>query len=394
MQQFDLIIVGGGLVGAGLAIALQDSQLKIALIDARKPSNEDPRLFALNESSCQFLKNLNLWQALESYAAPIEKVHVSWEKHFGAVRLKSEEVGLASLGHVIPAKQIELVLNERLASLANVTLFRPAILANLTHAENVATLQIKQDERTFYLQTPLVIGVDGTESTVRKEAHIEVERVEYGQCALVTRTLLQRSHHHVAYERFTKDGVLAMLPLKTVKNPDNECATIWTANKDKINDLLQLSEADFLTALQNEFGYRLGRLLGITKRHVFPLQKVKVTSTLPACILLLGNAAHTMSPVAAQGFNLAIYEVAALVDCLQDGQFDLTAFQRKISQQETSSMSLSHHLSTLFDKPIPPFVLSAGMVALDVMTPFKKHFIKQFIGRAGSVPRLLLSMDA
>lgn len=396
MQQFDLIIIGGGLVGAGLAIALRDSSLRIALVDARLPSSDDPRLFALNEASCQFLKNLHVWSALSRHAAPIHQVHVSYQHHFGAVRLTREDVNAESLGHVIPARFIEAELNETLLSLSNVTVFRPATLKTLTQENGRVQLVVEAEHNTFDLEAGIVIGADGTQSTVRKELNIATEEVDYAQSALVTRTTLQRSHQHIAYERFNANGAIAMLPLT-----GNECATIWSADHDTIAELNALSDEAFLEKLQKEFGYRLGRLQKIAKRHVFPLHMLRAKKAVDKSVYLLGNAAHTLHPIAAQGFNLALYEVAALVESLLEKtskqspftHADLQAVHDFTGPHQSASIGLSHRLSTFFAKGpvVTSIVAPLGMLALDIASPIKKRFIKGAMGRAGRVPRLLLN---
>src|SRR5579883_942585 len=223
-MHYDLIIVGGGLVGAGLAAALPDK--RIALIDAKLPSQDDPRLFALNYGSCQFLQHLGLWPMLAAHAAPIHQVHVSYQGRFGAVRLTREDAHLPTLGHVIPARFIEAALHDKLASSIHITLYRPAKLISLHQQEGRVTLTLDTAIGQKILHAPLVIGADGTESTVRSQLNIPITVVDYHQSAIVTRTTLKRSHHHIAYERFVDNGAIAMLPLV-----GNECATIWTAEK-------------------------------------------------------------------------------------------------------------------------------------------------------------------
>lgn len=394
-NDFDLIIVGGGLVGAGLAAALRETNLKIALIDARLPSSQDPRLFALNSSSCQFLKNLGLWSALAPYAAPIQQVHVSHQGHFGTVRLASEEVNLPSLGHVIPAKYIEAALNEALTA-SHVTLYRPAVLQAIQQNAEQASLTIMINGGEKILQSSLVIGADGTESTVRKQLNMAADIVDYDQSAIVTRTSLKRSHAGMAYERFTSEGAIAMLPLI-----NDECATIWTAKSDRIAHLMTLSDAEFLGRLQKEFGYRLGRLQQIHARHVFPLRMVRAEKMVDQCIFLLGNAAHTLHPIAAQGFNLALYEVAVLAEDIKAklakqetlAALDLLNISEKIQKQQAMSIGMSHRLSRLFshESLLLNFLSQIGMVLFDMAAPIKKRFIKQALGRTGHVPYLLLS---
>ena len=394
-MHYDLIIVGGGLVGAGLAVALRATNLKIALVDARVPDCNDPRLFALNASSCQFLENLNLWSAFSEYASPIHQVHVSHQGHFAAVRLRREEMNLPALGHVIPAHHIEKALNEALTCLPNCSLYRPAILKSLHQENHQAQLIIATEAGEKTLQSSIVIGADGTESTVRKELNIATERFDYGQTAIVTRSKLKRSHHHIAYERFHDKGAIAMLPLI-----NDECATIWSADNAMISQLMTLSDTEFLSTLQQEFGYRLGRIESIQKRHVFPLQMVRAEKMVEQCVFLLGNSAHTLHPIAAQGFNLALYEVAVLVDGIMNkiknqeifAAKDLQAISARIQKPQAMSIGISHRLSRLFagDYLAKSFIAQIGMMGLDLASPLKKRFMQGMLGKNGGVPRLLM----
>jgi 2-octaprenyl-6-methoxyphenol hydroxylase len=213
----------------------------------------------------------------------------------------------------------------------------------------------------------------------------------------VTKTQLQRSHQHIAYERFEKKGgAIAMLPLV-----NNECATIWTADKETILQLRELSDADFLAALQKTFGYRLGRMQSISQRHFFPLRMVRAEKAVDQSVFLLGNAAHTLHPIAAQGFNLALYEVAVLAELLIEKSEqqktittqDLLDVYAQTQKQQSASIGVSHRLSNLFTSSSPFVGLAAqlGMISLDMTAPIKKRFINTMMGRKGSVPRLLLS---
>lgn len=397
MSHYDIIIIGGGLVGAGLAVALRQSGLQIALVDSRMPASNDTRLFALNAGSCQFLENLGVWTELRQYASPIHQVHVSHQGHFGTVRLKREDVHLPALGYVIPAYEIEAALNAALLSLPNCTQYRPATLQALDQQENIVRLTILNDEgEKIILQSSLVIGADGTESTVRKQLGIATDIFDYDQSAIVTQTILKRSHQQIAYERFSADGAIAMLPLL-----NDECATIWSGNNAMISRLMELSDADFVNTLQQEFGYRLGRLQTIKKRHVFPLRMVRAEKAIDGCVFLLGNSAHTLHPIAAQGFNLALYEVATLVEGIMEkvasqtlfNAEDLQIIHAKTQKRQAASIGVSHRLSRLFssDSFTSGFAAQIGMIGLNVVTPIKRKFMQSILGRTGSVPQLLLS---
>ncbi len=395
MKHYDLIIVGGGLVGAGLALALKNTEIKIALIDAKLPTNNDPRLFALNASSCQFLQNIDVWPVLEEYAASIQQVHVSNHGQFGAVRLRAEETGFATLGNVLPAYQIEMAFANALDLLAHCTIYRPARLMKLQQENQLAQLTLTTEQGEMMLQSPLVIGADGTESTVRKQLNIAAEIIDYDQSAIVTRTTLKRHHENIAYERFYEQGAIAMLPLK-----GNECATIWSGANARMQPLMSLTDDDFVLQLQRIFGYRMGKLQSIGKRHMFPLRMVKAENAYAGCVYLLGNSAHTLHPIAAQGFNLAIHETAMLAEYIQErlaekktlSAIDLQSFHAKTLRRQAVSMGVSHRLSQLFssESMLAELAAQIGMLSLDLLAPVKKRFVREMLGKTGDVPRLLI----
>ncbi len=394
-MRYDLIIVGGGLVGAGFAVALKASGLRIALVDARLPSSDDPRLFALNASSCQFLENLGFWPQLLPHASPIHQVHVSHQGHFGAVRMHHQDVNLPALGNVIPAHHIETALNDALLTLPDVDLYRPARLKQLTQADGEAEVVLETDAGEVRLQSPMVIGADGTASTVRALVNIPVDVVDYEQSAIVTRITLARSHEQIAYERFYQHGALAMLPLS-----GHECASILSADTAEIARVSSLSDDEYLKFLQKIIGYRLGRLQHVARRHVFPLQMLRARETHDRCVLLLGNAAHTLHPIAAQGFNLALYEAAVLVEGMlakrnrheSISAADLNDMLQQARQQLKVSVNVSHWLSQVFstDSTAVNLLLSLGMTGFNVCAPVKNKFIHMMTGRSGRVPSLLL----
>lgn len=393
---FDLVIVGGGLVGAGLAAALADADLRIALIESKLPSLNDPRLFGLNYSSCQFLRNIGLWPQLMEVAAVIHEVHVSRRGHFGALRLNHQTIDLPYLGYVIPAYQIEIALQQLLSNTKNCTIFRPANLTSLAQQDEDVQLKIVIDGIEQAIHSRIVIAADGTASSVRQHMNIASDTVNYQQSAIVTRTQLTRAHQNIAYERFQACGAVAMLPL-----PEQQCATIWTTEKAHAEELMQLDEQQFLNELQKAFGYRLGRLNGICARHHFPLNMVRAHKMVKESVMLLGNAAQTLHPIAAQGFNLAVYEVATLAEAIlaknkQDSAFDakdLLAVSQCLHTQKQTSTDFSHYLANAFleSQPLKNAALQCGMVGIDLLPPLKKKLLQKLLGRSGRTPQLLLS---
>ncbi len=399
MRFYDVIIIGGGLVGAGFAAALRETDLRIAVVDARLPASDDPRLFALNAGSCDFLRNIGIWPVIASEAASIRQVHVSSRGHFGAVRLKSEDVNLPFLGNVIPACVIEAALNAQMTSASTLDIYRPATLSALEQKDDGVDVVLSTQTDDICLYGKLIIGADGTESTVRKLAGIQADVVDYRQSAIVTRTQLARSHHHIAYERFTDNGTIAMLPLC-----ENECATIWSGKSTVMDELMQLNDDDFTSRLQQVFGYRLGRLLQIRRRHTFPLRMMRAKTMTSGNVFLLGNAAHTLHPVAAQGFNLAVYEAAMLAEAILKAvksskfvtQTDLQMVYDAIRQQQSASISISHQLAVNVSAQTGVIrkLLPYGLTGFDLAMPLRRQFIRKIMGRTGRVPRLLMSENA
>ncbi len=383
MKHYDIIIVGGGMVGATLAAALKNPALNIAMLDAVATHAEDKRLIALNHSSFMLFHNLAIWPSLENSAAAIREVHVSNRGHFGTTCLTAEEIGLSELGFVVPAKNINSALYSKLTELKNVTLLRPAKLTGLDSNPTQVTLTIELESIVQTLTASVVIAADGTFSTVRELLNIPTEIVDYQQKALVTVTELQRSHQHVAYERFLPNGAIAMLPLT-----GHRAATIWSANTNDIDKLLQLSDSDFLAVLQKQFGYRLGKLLNIEQRFVYPLKLVRAKKQISERIILIGNAAHTVHPIAAQGLNLALYEIAVLADHLNAQHRENLSLENIPSylEQQNASINVSHYLTRLFSSDF--FLVNAlrqiGMVGLDICPMVKKRFMQRVLGESKS----------
>ena len=393
---YDLIIVGGGLVGASLALALRDTSLHIALVEARLPSTNDGRLFALNISSVNLLKHIGVWPAVEAHAAPIQSVHVSHRGHFGAVHLQAEEAGFTYLGQVLPARHLEAALHEALLQMPALTVYRPARVTQLQTHDQLTTLIVQQENENLTLSAPLIVGADGTESTLRELLNIPTETMDYHQTAIVSTFQLARSHQGVAYERFCDGGALAMLPL-----PEQRCASILSIDTEKAAQLLEMDDAAYLAHCQTLIGYRLGRLLSVSGRLAYPLRMKRALRAVTQQVFLLGNALHTLHPIAAQGFNLALYEVACLVEGitaeLAAGRSltatDLACISQQTEQQQRVSTFVSDKLARFFSKPQPglSWLASLGMASFDCVSPLKKQFMSMMTGRAGTPPALLVS---
>ncbi|HEX2548273.1 MAG TPA: FAD-dependent monooxygenase [Gammaproteobacteria bacterium] len=363
---YDIAIIGGGMVGLTLAIALQKNS-RVLLIDAVAENKEDHRLIALNHSSICLFKSLHVWPMLQSHATPINEIHVSKRGRLGITRISSDLLKLETLGYVIPAKYINIALSK----LLKVDVIRPGILKKFHQTSDEVFLTVETSEGLKEISASYMIGADGTHSFVREFLNIPTKKIDYQQSAIVTKTLLHRPHQNVAYERFVEEGAIAMLPLQ-----NNEVATIWTANNSKIDALLKLSDEEFLQTLQKTFGYRLGRLQKISKRYSYPLHLVKATEHQIDRIILMGNALHTMQPIAAQSLNLAFYEMTLLVEYFAKKSQEKIDFSKHSLPEK-----LSHHLSWIFstDFFLWNMARQSSMIALDVFPILKKYFLKRLM---------------
>lgn len=391
MKHYDVIIVGGGLVGASAALALHQLGKHIALINAQAPTTKDARLFALNYRSCQFLAALNIWQDLVAYAAPIHAVHVSQQRQFGVLRLRGDDIGLKALGYVIPARHIEAALHQKISSLSNLTLFQPAHLMELAQQENGAIAKVKTEQDFINLHADLVIAADGNHSTVRKLLAIPTEDIDYKQSALVSEITLMRSHQNVAYERLSMNGTIALLPLPDIESSDqmvHRMACIWSADQEQIDELMQASDDDFVQALKRKIGYRVGRIHQVLARCTYPIQQKIAKNWALGNVLLIGNAAHNLHPMTAQGFNLALFEIAILVQELaknfeKNAQEVLQGVESAVKSQRKNAFRIAQYVPAMLSNPWYqrlPHVVSP-LVGLDLLTPVKRRFMHGMLGR-------------
>lgn len=378
-MKYDIVIVGGGMVGATLALSLQ-KKFRILLVDASPLAvKEDHRLIALNHTSICLFKNLNIWEQMSAHATKIANIHVSKRGNFGVTKIPASILGLDALGYVVPAKYI----NAALASPGMTEVCRPGLLKTLHQTEHDVILTIETPDGCKEFKADYVIGADGTHSTVRELLHIPTEKIDYEQSAIVTVTTLERSHENIAFERFVGEGAIAMLPL-----PNFDVATIWTEKNARVKELMAQSDDEFLQTLQKTFGYRLGRMQKIAKRYTYPLHFVKASESQKGRVFLLGNALHTMQPIAAQGLNLALYEIAMLVDYFSNPSGDFRPDPRHFSE------NLSHHLTWIFSSDFFLWNMArqVSMVAFDVLEKPKKYFLECVMGRNRPLPTLMRGM--
>jgi 2-octaprenyl-6-methoxyphenol hydroxylase len=396
-RECDILIVGGGLAGASLAYALADLPLRITVIEAVAPATTDQpqpsfdaRAIALAEGSRRILAGLGLWRAMEAYATPIEHIHVSDRGHFGCTRLSARREGVEALGQIVEARHIGAVLMDALREHPRVAILAPARVRRLRSDSETALASLADDHPA--IRARLVVGADGGDSIVRRHLAPPNRRWEYGQHALIATVGIDRPHRNTAYERFTDSGPLALLPLA-----GQRCSLVWTLWDRDLNRLMGLPDRPFLDALQERFGGRLGRLIRVGRRHAYPLAQTFAHRTTGARAVLVGNAAHSIHPIAGQGFNLGLRDVATLAEligeALQRGEdpggpalLDAYAARRRADQCRIALGT--DLLARLFTNPLAPLVAARNlaMTAIDLAPPLKGLLARSAMGLAGRLP--------
>lgn len=317
---FDVAIIGGGLVGASLACALAPLGLKLCLLEAVTPRaaeqpSYDDRTLALSASSCRILQGLDLWAKLQPHATAISEIHVSEMNQPGSVLLDPAELGLESFGHVVEAREFGRAALAKLNELPQLSLICPAQVQSLKTAADGVQITYLSGDAEKSLHARLVVGADGAESLVRAAMQVEVERHDYGQTAIICNVTPEQPHRGRAFENFTPTGPFALLPHR-----DGRCGLVWSVASDQAEALMALDDAAFLHQAEARFGNKLGAWQKIGKRSSYPLKLVRAKSDRRPRTLILGNAAHAIHPITAQGFNLGLRDVAVLAEVLAEAR--------------------------------------------------------------------------
>ena len=396
---YDVLIVGGGLVGASLAIALDNSSLRLALVEAvparadHQPSY-DERNLALAAATVNALQALGVWTHVSSRATPICRIHVSRQGEFGAARLEAAKHGIESFGAVLPARELGNGLLARLSACSNLARHAPASLVALTVGSE-AVLATLAGAEPRVISARLVVGADGTHSFVRGAHVIETDNVDYAQTAFVTTVTPQRALDGCAFERFTATGPVALLPLS-----ERRAGVVLTVPAADAARVAALDDDGFLELLHDRFGWRLGRLSRLGKRVSYPLKCVRATRLTATRTVLVGNAAQTLHPIGAQGFNLGLRDALTLAELLvaRFGGDDAGApallheYARRRAADRDGTAAMSDSLARFTASEALPLKLlrSLGLIALDRIPALQEQLVRRGMGFRGVVPRLAL----
>ncbi len=328
MKHYDIIINGGGMVGATLACLLAKQSLKVAVIEAFETTpfspedDHDLRVSAISRASQNAFIKAGAWDAILSMrATPYEAMDVWDSEGEGNVRFEAADLGEPDLGHIIENKVIQLALNNTLEKLDTVTLYQPNKLQDFAVSNQVIDSKDKVIvtlDSGDQISATLLIGADGANSQVRKLAGIDFEQDDYGQSGLVAVIKTEKPHEFTAWQRFQPTGPLAFLPLS-----DGSSSIVWTLPADRADYYLALNKTDFKMALAEAFDFKLGKITKVGKRAAFPLKGSQASSLIAERVALVGDAAHTIHPLAGQGVNLGIKDAVELATQLSTASTDL-----------------------------------------------------------------------
>ncbi|MGZ8213618.1 MAG: 2-octaprenyl-6-methoxyphenyl hydroxylase [Methylosarcina sp.] len=397
-RNYDLLIVGGGLAGNCLALALQDSGLHIAIVEAstraqQQASPAGDRALALSAGTVAMLESLGIWQGISHAATAIETIHISDQGHFGKTRLTSSAENVPALGHVITARDIEGHVAE-LVDQANIELLSPARVVGLVSGSEEVNVSLKFANEASTASARLLVGADGGLSSVRNLLEIGQKIYDYGQTALVTTVKSSLPNKNIAYERFTASGPLALLPVDK-----RHSAVVWTRTKADAEALMAGGEADFLSELQQCFGYKLGALALAAPRRAFPLSLIRAEQMVSGRAVIIGNAVHQLHPVAGQGFNLGLRDVVSLAERLiEQHKQGLDIGTPEFLKAYAEARQKDHDRTILFtDRVVRVFsndwaalatARNVGLTLLDHLPVAKTLLARHAMGFAAGMPSL------
>lgn len=372
---YDIAIIGGGPVGAALALALQGSGLRVCVLEARARDvvSQDARALALSYGSRLLLERLGVWQSLQEVSA-ISAIHISQQHSFGRTLLHAQQLNVSALGYVLPYPALQNALNLAVQTERTHTLYSAQVQELHSHTDH-ARIGYQQDGAHQSLRTRLAVVADGGKLLATQ---FPPQVRDYGQSALITHVTCSAAKLGTAYERFTPHGPLALLPFK------DGYELVWTATHARAQEMLIWDDAYFLAELQQQFGERVGDFLSVGKRSCFPLGLKRAPQQTPqAHIVLLGNAAQTLHPVAGQGFNLGLRDAWELAQEILDAAPEalgtaamLSAYRSRRRLDREAGIRFTDSLVRLFsnDMPVVSGVRAAALTALDCL-PYAKRFV-------------------
>lgn len=402
-NEYDLIIVGAGMVGASLALGLfrhGAKDLKVALIEAREPnisseSSFDDRNLALSLSTHRILSAFGLWSDLQAMVTPIERIHVSEQHRFAAVRMNADMLGLPALGYALKARDLGHVLIQHLGKISVLDFICPAKVIEVEHGSSSISVLVERDGKDERLKANLLVLADGSLSKTRDMLGFQMRQKDYSQGAIVSNVSTQRPHHFTAYERFNQEGPLALLP-----SGEERCGLVFTVGNKNLDRYMNMDDGEFIQAVEDRFGRRLGRFIRLGKRTSYPLRMLVSETPYKGRVLLLGNSAHSIHPNMAQGFNLGLRDVAGLIEVINEmsqqkkdigSEECLQSYQSLRQDDQDRVIKLTDGLASTFynDDLVKSALRNIGLLVTDLLPGIKKHVMYTAMGIKGRQPQLV-----
>lgn len=397
-SNYDVVIIGGGMVGLTLACALGDSRLQVAVIEAHLPESiqqnddYDLRVSAISRASQQVFSNLNVWQGMKSQrVSAFEHMHVWDATGDGEIDFSAAELGIDALGHIVENRVTQLALLEQVQEFDNIDCLCPVQVEAINYHEASSHILLQDGNE---ISARLLVGADGAHSRVREAAGIGLDQTEYDQKAIVCVVKTTLSHQQTAWQRFLPAGPLAFLPLG-----NGQSSIVWSSISEQADALLELNESDFCHQLEQAFEYKLGRIESIGQRAAFPLVRRHAETYIKPGLALVGDAAHTIHPLAGQGVNLGVLDAASLAQIIIKAdkmghniasQSTLRQYERWRRGENTIMMFSMSGFKNLFSNEQSELSLirNAGLNLVNSLQPLKYKFMRHAMGLEGDLPDL------
>ncbi|BBV00834.1 MULTISPECIES: 2-octaprenyl-6-methoxyphenyl hydroxylase [Providencia] len=386
----NVIIVGGGMAGATLALAissLSQGKLSVSLIEAALPDGKHPgfdaRAIALAHGTCQSLAKIGVWPALADCVTPINHVHVSDRGHAGFVNIAADDYHIDALGNVIELHEAGARLFSLLRKAPGVTLYCPAKVENVYREQEIVTVTLDNGDK---VTGELLIAADGSHSAIGKACHMQWQQDDYGQVAIIANVKTAIDPQGQAFERFTEFGPLALLPMSQGRS-----SLVWCHQQEQADTIRSWDDETFKDKLQQAFGWRLGEIVMAGKRHCYPLVLRKALNPVSHRVVLVGNAAQTLHPIAGQGFNLGIRDVMQLAHIVVDanakgqdiGRYSLLSqYQQARALDRDKTVTITDGLVRLFANRCLPLIVgrNLGLMAMEMLPPARDVLARQTLG--------------
>ncbi|HCE2817216.1 TPA: 2-octaprenyl-6-methoxyphenyl hydroxylase [Vibrio parahaemolyticus] len=388
MKQYDVVIAGGAMAGATLALAIEhlsQGALRVAVVEPFKAQSDqhpgfDSRSIALSYGTVNLLRHLELWSAIEPFSTPIEHIHVSDRSHAGMTDITKHDVGVEALGYVVELADVGRVYQELLTHSTAIDLYCPDSAKHITRTQENVTIELASGE---LLNAKLLVAADGAVSQCCQQIGLELSEHDFDQVAVIANIVTQEPHQGRAFERFTENGPVALLPMS-----DNRMSLVWCLRPDEAQIVMELSESEFLERLQQDFGWRLGAMQKVGLRASYPLLLRHRKQNISHRFAIVGNAAQTLHPIAGQGFNLGIRDVVTLAEELvkqgEDvGRYQgLLRFSQRREADRNETIWLTSSLVHVFSNDLLAMRIgrNTALAAMDNLSIFKQPLLRHTLG--------------